>query len=62
MTTCRNVKIGVVGEAGDADDGERAGFGGNNRKRDGPPGNVASSQKIIAQGALPLAESAVRTA
>ena len=50
-------EIGVIGKAGDADDGERAGFGGNDGKRDGPPGNIASREKVIAQRAVPLAEA-----
>src|SRR5262249_48618238 len=50
-------EIGVVGEAWDADDGERAGFGGNDRERNRPPGNVAIGQKVIAQRTLLLAEA-----
>jgi hypothetical protein len=50
-------QIRVVGEAGNADDGERAGFGGDNRKGNRPPGNVAVSQEVIAQCALTLAET-----
>src|SRR5580704_2742230 len=50
-------EIGIVGKAGNADDGERAGFGRNNRKRDRPPGNIAVGQKVIAQSPLTLAEA-----
>ncbi len=50
-------EIRIVGEAGNADDGERAGLGGDDRKRNRPPGNVAIRQKVVAQGALPLAEA-----
>ena len=50
-------KVGVVGKARNADDGKCAGLGGNDGERNGPPGNITSSQKIIAQRALPLAEA-----
>ena len=50
-------EIGVVGEAGNADDGERAGFRGHDGKRNRPPGNVAAGEEIIAQGTLALAEA-----
>src|SRR5579872_4460233 len=34
-------QVGIVSKAGNADDRERAGLRGDNRKRDCPPGNVA---------------------
>src|SRR5581483_2665004 len=45
-------EVRVIGEAGNTDDGERAGFGGNDRKSDGPPGDIAPRQKVVAKGAL----------
>src|ERR1700722_2803447 len=50
-------QVGVIGKSRDADYGEGAGFGGDDGKRDGPPGNIASREKIIAQSAVPLAEA-----
>src|ERR1700728_3646146 len=50
-------EVRVVGKAGNADNSERAGFGCDYGKRDGPPGNIAPSKKVIAQRALPLAEA-----
>ena len=50
-------QIGIVGEAGDADDGEGAGFGGHNRKRNRPPGNVAVGEEVVAQRASMFAEA-----
>src|SRR5579871_2552240 len=44
-------------KAGNADDRERTGFSGDDGKRNRPPGNIAVGEKVIAQGALPLAES-----
>jgi len=49
-------KIGVEGEPGDADDGQGAGFRGDDGERDCPPGNVAVRQEIVAQAALRFAE------
>ena len=43
-------EIGVVGQSGHADDGERAGLGGDDGKRNRPPGNVAVGQEVVAQG------------
>jgi hypothetical protein len=48
--------VGVVGEAGNADDSERASFGGDDRKRDRPPRDIASSKEVVAQGALAFAK------
>ena len=50
-------EVGGERQARDADDGECAGFGGNDGERNRPPGNIAVGEKVIAQGALPLAES-----
>ena len=50
-------QVGVISKSRDADDGEGAGFGGDDGKCDGPPGNIASREKIIAQSAVPLAEA-----
>src|SRR5208283_2905987 len=50
-------EIGIVGEPGNTDDGERAGFGGDNGKCDRPPRDIAPRQKIIAQRAMPLAKA-----
>jgi len=50
-------EIGIVGEAGNADDGKSAGLGGNNRKRDRPPWNLAIGQEVIAQSSLTLAKA-----
>jgi len=50
-------QVGVEGKPGDADDGERAGLGGDNGERDSPPGNVTVSQEIVAQAALRFAEA-----
>jgi len=41
-------EVGIVGEAGDADDGQRAGLGGHNRERNRRPWNVLVGQEIIA--------------
>ena len=40
--------IGAVGQSGNADDGQRAGFGGYDRKRNRPPWNVTSGEKVVA--------------
>src|SRR3954451_15661695 len=50
-------KIGVISQAGDADDGQRAGLCGNDRERNCPPGDVASGKKVVAQCALALAKA-----
>ena len=39
-------KVRVIGQAGNTDDGERAGFSGDDGKRDRPPGNVPICQEI----------------
>lgn len=50
-------EVGVISEAGRADDGECAGFSGDDGKADGPPGYVAVGEKVVAQGALFFAEA-----
>ena len=47
-------QIAIEREARSADDGQRARLGRDNRKRNGPPGNVAVGQKIIPQRPLRL--------
>ena len=49
-------EISGIGYARCANDGECAGFRGNDRKTDGPPWNRAVSKEIIAQGTLRLSE------
>ncbi len=50
-------QVGVVGEAGNADDGQGAGLSRHDRQRNRPPGNIAVGEKVVAQRALPLAEA-----
>src|SRR6185312_8634278 len=50
-------KVGGERQPGDTDDGERTGFGCDDGERNRPPGNIAVGEKVIAQGALPLAEA-----
>src|SRR5215471_10823179 len=50
-------EIGVVSQAGNADDRQRASFGGDDGKRDGPPWDVASREEVVAQSALLLAKA-----
>ena len=52
MNDLKKSEIRVVGEAGNADDGERAGLGRDDGERNRPPGDFASSEKIVAQSAL----------
>src|SRR5258708_4703410 len=47
-------QIGVVRQAGNADDGESAGFGCNDGKRDCPPRDVTSGEEVIAESSLAL--------
>jgi hypothetical protein len=53
----QEAQIGVEREPGDADDGQRAGFCGDDGKSDRPPGNIAVSQEVVAQAALCFAEA-----
>ena len=48
-TICRNPRLPLKAKAGRSDNGEGAGFGGNDGKGDRPPGRCASAQEIIAQ-------------
>ena len=45
-------QVRIVGKAGHADDGERAGFRRDDGQGDRPPRNVAIGQEIIPQRAL----------
>src|ERR1035437_4792167 len=49
-------EIRIVGEAGNTDNGQRAGFRRHNRQRDCPPRNVAVGKKIVAHRPLPFAK------
>jgi len=53
----QEAQIGVEGEPGDADDGQGAGFSGDDGESDRPPGNVAVRQEVVAQAALRFAEA-----
>jgi len=53
----QEAQIGVEGEPGNADDGQGAGFRGDDGEGDRPPGNVAVRQEVIAQAALRFAEA-----
>jgi len=53
----QKTEIRVEGEPGDADDGQGAGFSGDNGERNRPPGNVAVGEEIVAQAALRFAEA-----
>ncbi len=50
-------EVGVIGKPGNADDGERAGFGGNDGERDRPPRDVSSRKKVITQRTVAFAEA-----
>src|SRR5882757_2372011 len=50
-------KVGIVGEARNADDGQRTGFCRDNRQCDCPPRNVAVGEKIVAHRPLPFAKA-----
>src|SRR4051812_9076697 len=52
----QETEVGVVGEAGDADDRQRACLRCHNRERDRPPRNIPVSQKVVAERPLLLAE------
>jgi hypothetical protein len=39
-------EVFVIGEAGNADDGERAGFSGDDGERDGPPGDGVVGEEV----------------
>src|SRR5580704_19470988 len=50
-------EVRIVSKSGDADDGERAGFGGDDGERDGPPGDIAPGEEIVAQRAVAISEA-----
>src|SRR5208283_4878004 len=50
-------EIGVIGKARHADDGEGAGFSGNDGERNRPPRDVTAGEKVIAQRPLSLAKT-----
>src|ERR1700687_1012364 len=50
-------QVGVICEAGNADDSQGAGFRRNDGKRNRPPGNIASGEEVVAKGVLSLAET-----
>src|SRR3984957_13991095 len=50
-------EIRIVGQAGNTDNGQCAGFCRNDREADCPPGNFAVGEEIIAHGPLPLSKS-----
>ena len=50
-------KIGIVGQPGNADDGERTGFRRHDRKRNRPPRNISPCKKIVAKRPLFFAEA-----
>jgi len=53
----QEAKVSVIGESGNADDGERAGLGSDDGKSYGPPRDVAVSQEVVAQRSLCLAKT-----
>jgi len=53
----QEAQIGVKGKPGNADDGQGAGFGGDDGEGDRPPGNVAVRQEVVAKAALRFAEA-----
>jgi len=64
-TTCRKVisedhlqegEVSAISDAGNADDGERAGFRRHDREHDGPPRHVAVGEEVVLQRALLLSE------
>jgi hypothetical protein len=42
----KEAEVSGEGHARDADDGERAGLGGDDRERDGPPGHAAVGEEV----------------
>jgi len=53
----KKCEVRVISETGNADDGQRAGFGSDNRKRNCPPWDVASSEELVTQAALSFAKA-----
>src|SRR6478672_8253260 len=50
-------EVCVIGKTGNADNGESASLGGNDREGDRPPRYVAPGEKVVAEGALLLAKA-----
>lgn len=50
-------QIGIVGEAGNADDGQRARLRRDNRQGNCPPGNIAIGEEIVTHRPLAFAEA-----
>src|SRR5438445_11077466 len=48
--------VAAVSQAGNADDGQRAGFRCNDGETDAPPGNIFAAEEIIASAVLVFAE------
>jgi hypothetical protein len=49
--------VAAVRQAGNADDGKRAGFRGDDGERNRPPGHVTIGEKVVAKRALAAAEA-----
>src|SRR4051812_29442510 len=52
----QELQVGVVGESGNTDDGQGAGFSRNDRERDRPPGNIPVGEEVVFQRALTFSE------
>ena len=50
----QKAEVAGEGEAGHADDGERAGFRGDDGERDGPPGHGAVGEEVALKERSPL--------
>src|SRR5581483_10394182 len=50
-------EVRIISETGNADDGERAGFCGDDGKSNRPPGNIAIGKKVVAKRTLAFAKS-----
>src|SRR5258707_3379074 len=50
-------QVGVVGKARNANDGQRTGLGCDDGKRNRPPRNIESGEKVVAKGVLEFAEA-----
>src|SRR5581483_993570 len=48
----QKAEIAIIGESGNADHGQRARLGGDNRERNGPPGDIAIGEEIAFQRAI----------
>jgi hypothetical protein len=49
-------EVPEIGDPGNADEREGAGFGGNDRKQDGPPGDGLAGDEIVASVLLAASE------